>query len=220
MFKIGDRLTLEYQKSPKEVQRFYCRIVEVKDGALLVDSPINEKTKKTAFFMNGTSFIAVFVENNQVYRFETTCIKHISGKIKMLMLTFPGKDQMKRIQRRNYVRVPASLDVAIRADSPVPVHFTTLTSDIGGGGILIHLPKKNMLSEDGHLTIWLVLPMSSGLYCYIKLEGKVVRVFADKNTQKEMASIQFNYEKEKDREPLIRYCFERELQTRRMALKH
>ncbi|WKB37121.1 PilZ domain-containing protein [Terrilactibacillus sp. S3-3] len=126
---------------------------------------------------------------------------------------------MTRIQRRNYVRVTASLDIAIHADRPVPVRFTTLTSDIGGGGTLIHLPDKNILSEGAGVIAWVVLPMSSGLNRYIKLDGTVVRVFTDPTTQKEMASIQFHYAKEKDREPVIRYCFERELQTRRMSLK-
>ncbi|WKB37120.1 hypothetical protein QS257_10630 [Terrilactibacillus sp. S3-3] len=65
MPKVGDRLVLEYRKSPKTFQRFHCRIVEIRDRALLVDSPINEKKKKQHFSWMGRLLLRCLLKTSR-----------------------------------------------------------------------------------------------------------------------------------------------------------
>ncbi|MFD2617659.1 flagellar brake protein [Terrilactibacillus laevilacticus] len=216
MFKIGENLILEYRENANKVKKFRCRITQVElDKGIYIDFPVNIKTRKTEFIPIGTQIHAYYNNNQKVVRFPTFILERKRSKIPMMRLQYPNREEIQSIQRRNYVRVQASVDVAIHFKQQDKEPFTTLSSDIGGGGILINLPAHHELIEEEMVDVWVSLPMQSGQFHYLQFTGRVVRLFNDKKTGSDKASIEFKETTEKHREPIIRYCYEQQLQERR-----
>ncbi|MBM7569808.1 flagellar brake protein [Aquibacillus albus] len=219
LIKIGTPLILEWKKN-QEVERYRCKVVEQTESFIYIDYPINEKTGRTEIFSVGTEFSASFVgQDNSVYRFHTEIKEKKLINIPTLMLDYPIND-LERIQRRKYVRINASVDTAIHDPENNLAPFTTVTHDISGGGVSIVIPNGNGYEfEEGKLlNVWLVLPLESGSYVYIYSTSRVIRVHHRGEGKKNILSLQFDSIKEKDRQHIIRFCFEMQLKVRRRHL--
>ncbi|MCO7127048.1 flagellar brake domain-containing protein [Sporolactobacillus shoreicorticis] len=217
--KVGETLVLEQINDHAQIVRYRCKLAEIKDNALLIGYPIEEKTGKTPVLLNGTAYMAIYISDNQVFRFPTTFIQRISGQVPLMLMSFDGEDSMEGIQRRNYVRVEASLDIAIHSSEGAFRPFATMTSDIGGGGSLINLPNDTGIEEEDQIVSWIALPMTSGSYQYIKVQSRVIKIFNDKHTNGKRAAIKFLLQSERERQPIIRYCFEKQLEARKKLLE-
>ncbi|WP_186577822.1 flagellar brake protein [Aquibacillus kalidii] len=217
MIKIGTSLQLQRYNEDK-LENFKCKIVEKEGSILYIDYPINEETGRTNIFPKGTEFFANFIgDQNSVYRFRTVIMGKKQANIPMLILHYP-EDNIQRIQRREYVRINTTLDTAIHDIEDKIVPFTTVTQDISGGGMSLVIPDKKLKLTGGQLlNIWVVLPMESGALYYIETKSKVIRVVQREN-MKNLLSVKFEMIKDKDREAVIRYCFENQLRERRRGL--
>ncbi|QAS50761.1 pilus assembly protein PilZ [Halobacillus litoralis] len=216
--KIGTPLTLEIQKPhEKEMDRYKCKIVDFDEEKLYIDYPLHTRTGKTGFFLDGSQFQASFVgEDSSVYWFKTEVVTRKKLNIPVIVLTFPGMEELTRIQRRKYVRVDASIDVAVQTGEAL---FSTLTQDVSGGGVMLIQRKTQKLAEGHKLNLTLVLPMNSGDYHYIEATGTVIRVIAAEGNQPDRVSVEFVDIQEKDRQLIIRYCFDQQMQKRMKALR-
>jgi c-di-GMP-binding flagellar brake protein YcgR len=213
LIKVGTVLTLEPKYSEK-VEKYKCKVVELDEGKVYVDYPIHMETNRTVFLLDGMQLKATFVGSDEaVYLFETEVLRRVKQNIPMIMLSYPGDEQLVRVQRRQYVRVDVITDVAVHPLDGEFAPFTTVTSDISAGGAAIVLPNEWMGLKQGMIIeTWFVLHMRSGDYHYLKLRAKIVRLFKD-NVPK--ASLQFLDVSDRDRLVLIRYSFEKQLETRK-----
>ncbi|WP_449620202.1 flagellar brake protein [Robertmurraya sp. Marseille-Q9965] len=218
MMKIGDLLTLELHYSDR-VERYKCKLVERNGQQLYIDYPINMETKRTAFFLDGTQLKCSFImQDGSVYLFESEVVGRVKQKIPMMMLTYPGDDQLIKIQRRQYVRVETAVDVAIHPTNSVFQPFVTVTDDISAGGAAIIVSKKQKLESGTLIDSWFVLPMQNGDFHYFKFEAKVVRnIPLDPNRYK--TSLEFLNIEALERQVLLRFCFDRQLAMRRKGIR-
>ncbi|WNF38008.1 flagellar brake domain-containing protein [Bacillaceae bacterium IKA-2] len=216
MLNIGDTLNLELNEGDdKEKQRFKCRLVDHIKDYFFIDYPINQRTKRVGFFHDGTQFRVSFLGKDQaVYLFETQLQGRKKGRIPMLIIRDPGKEKYIRIQRREHVRVETAIDVAVHPRGEEFPPFTTMTSDISGGGIALVLPLNHQLSGGQDIICWLSLPLQTGEMKFIKVDCHVIRIISNKENSKEKASIKFIDIIERDRQTIISYCFERQLYLR------
>ncbi|MFD2045881.1 flagellar brake protein [Ornithinibacillus salinisoli] len=214
---IGTLLTLEYIKSEKK-EKYKCKVIEKSDTLLIIDYPINIATKKTTVLRKGTQLEVSYVgEDNSVYSF-TSIIK---GKHKLnvpaLSLEIPEKHDISRVQRRQYVRVDTAVDLAVHSlDQSFP-SFSTVTTDVSGGGLSFIIPNGVKVNENMKASVWMVLPMNSGEYQYICVEGEVVRLIDHTNTA-QTASLKFNAITKQSQQNIIRYCFEVQREQRQKEL--
>ncbi|RYL93214.1 flagellar brake protein [Sporolactobacillus sp. THM19-2] len=218
LLKIGEHLILEHNEHDG-MHEYRCRIADIKKHQLLVDYPVDEKTGVKPVWINGTDWMASYVKDEQVFRFHVRLSGRVWQNIPLLCLNFEGEDHFKRVQRRNFVRVEANLDVAVHSEKHEFPPIITLTSDIGGGGTLIILPEEAEIAEGLRVITWLCLPDGSDGRRYVRIRGQVVRIFYDKETHGKRASICFAPEIEKERQPIIRFCFEKQLESRRKLLE-
>ncbi|SFF62117.1 c-di-GMP-binding flagellar brake protein YcgR, contains PilZNR and PilZ domains [Halobacillus alkaliphilus] len=216
--KIGMPFTLEINsKDNEEQEKYKCKLVDHAKGYIYIDYPINVKTDKAAFIMEGTEIQASFItEDQSVYCFKTEVVARKKLNIPVLVLTFPPQKDLIRIQRRKYVRVDASIDVAVQFETQ---SFTAVTQDISGGGAAILEPFHVQMYKYQRVNLTLVLPMNSGENRYVESEGIVVRIIQQDNGKRNQVSIQFENIFEKQRQLIIRYCFEQQMNMRRKALK-
>lgn len=218
MLNIGETVTLEPINNV-DGEKYRCRVVEKKGDKLYIDYPINEQTGRTVFLIDGTQLRASFVgKDNTVYLFETAVLGRYKQTIPMIILTYPGKDGLVRIQRRQYVRIDTAIDVAVHPINKEFYPFVTVTSDISAGGALLILPNNSKVKPGIHIHTWFVLPLLSGEYGYLKLTSKVIRIVPGENGERDKASLELIEVKENERQLLIKFCFERQLLSRKKGL--
>lgn len=211
--KIGTMLILE-PTFTERVEKFRCKVVEISDNVVYIDYPINTFTKKTAFLMDGTQFRATFLnEDKQSMAFNTQVVGRKGGNIPMIILTLPPKEEWIKIQRREYVRVETSADVAIEYAG---IYQQYVTVDISAGGILVKVRGGTHFSEGVEVNLMIVLPFSNGDIRYVQTTANVVRIF--ERDQGVYASIQFTDTDEIDKQYIVRFCFERQLYIRKREL--
>lgn len=218
MIKIGTMITLEKQADDEELQQFRCRVVEKKGSTLYIDYPINTKTGRTDFFPNGTFLFAYFVgEDQSIYKFYTEIVNRKREKVPMLLIRF-DQNKLTKIQRREYVRVNANLDVSISDPEGELDTFTTITKDISGGGLAVILPPDVEVRPAIPLDLVIVLRMKDDKIDYVFTQAEAIRVFNQSEDSKQLLSMKFINIYEQDRQKIIQFCFETQLKARRKGL--
>jgi c-di-GMP-binding flagellar brake protein YcgR len=133
-------------------------------------------------------------------------------------LAYPGEDHVNRIQRREFVRIDVTLDVAVHPVNNEFQPFVAVTTDISAGGAAIILPKSTKLKQDQELIVWFSLPFQNEKIEYIKIKAKIVRFLSMENELFQKAPLQFLEIDEATRQTLLRYCFNQQIQLRRKGL--
>ncbi len=219
MLNIGDTLYLDIEDEKEEKQSFKCRLVDKVQEYFFIDFPINIQTKKVGFFHDGTQFAASFIGKDQaVYSFQTQLVGRKKGRIPMLIIRDPGRDKYIRIQRRQHVRVDASVDVAVHPTDTEFTPFVSVTADISGGGLALVLPRNHSIPVGRDILCWLSLPLQTGEIKYVQALCHVIRIIPTKDSPREKASIQFTKINENDRQTIIRFVFERQLYLRKKGI--
>ena len=211
--KIGTILTLE-PTFTERVEKFRCRIVEQSDNVIYIDYPINVLTKKTAYLVDGAQFRATFMNDAKLsFAFNTEVLGRKGGTVPMISLSCPPESEFIKIQRREYVRVETNVDVAIEFEGNF---MQFITEDISAGGVAVVLNKPVAFNDGDYIKLTLVLPYTNGDIKYIQTSAVVVRIFSKDQIQ--VASIQFTDTDDLDKQHIVRFCFERQLQLRKKEL--
>ena len=211
--KIGTMLILEPTYTER-VEKFRCKVVEQKDGVIYIDYPINTITKKTAFLIDGAQFRVTFNdESKQSFAFNTEVLGRKKGNIPMIMLSCPPDEEFIKIQRREFVRVETPVDVAVEYDN----RFTQLVADdISAGGVLLALQGSINFKIGDEVRLTIVLPYTNKEIHYVQTKALVVTTFERNN--RTLASVQFTDTDDIDKQYIVRFCFERQLQIRKKEL--
>ncbi|MBY0122569.1 flagellar brake protein [Bacillus sp. S/N-304-OC-R1] len=218
MIKIGDVLFLEPRHS-ENVEKYKCRVVETADNCIYIDYPINMKTERTVFLIDGTQLKGTFVTGDgTVFLFECEVLRRSMANIPMIILSYPGADQLVKIQRRQFVRIETAVDVAVHPTGGEFEPFVTVTDDISAGGAAIINDKSRPLTQNIVLQTWFVLPMQNGEAYYLKLNSKIVRI-VELNEWKSLISLQFIDISAADRQLLLRFCFDRQLAYKKRGIE-
>jgi c-di-GMP-binding flagellar brake protein YcgR len=217
MISIGDVLTLEPKYSDL-VERYKCKLVEQKGNDLYIDYPINLKTNRTVFLLDGTQLKVSFVASDgSVYLFDTEVKGRAKQNIPMLILTFPGKEHLIKIQRRQFVRVETPMDIAIHPTNSEFKPFTGITEDISAGGAAVLVPPNINIQAGMVINTYFVLPMQNGDYHYLRLNCKVIRVI-ERNQSRNKVSLQFLDLTSNQRQHILRFSFERQLALKKKSI--
>lgn len=212
--KIGTILILEPTFS-KTLEKFRCKVVEERENAVLIDYPTNTLTNKTSFLMEGTQLRASFVEDAiAAYAFQTEVLGRVQGNIPMVMLSFPGNDQVIKVQRREFVRVDTPVDMAVEFEG----NFSQFVAeDISAGGSALIINQPVAFKEGDTISLTISLPFSNGDIKYIQTKASVVRFWVKGEIR--IASIQFVETDDVDKQQIVRFCFDRQLLKRRKGVE-
>lgn len=209
MLSIGSIISLVLNDQD-EKKHFKSKIVDIGDQCFMIDYPTQVDTGRTAFLTDGTEMTVIFTDDQKgSFQFATKIMGRLKRQIPMLTLLYPGNDQLHKIQRREYVRVETSVDVAVNDHLS---YEQLVTKDISGGGLALILRKGVSLSASEQLELTIVLPFPNDEIEYIQATASVVRVIEQDG--RTIASIRFEEITENDRQQIIRFCFLRQLQLR------
>lgn len=202
----------EAAEQQQEMMLYKTRIVEVTDDSLVVEIPINRETGQFRLFSVGTALYGwVLDETGTPCRFPTRVQGHKLDNIPLLVLERPDPRSIIRIQRRQYVRVPAVLDVTLRCGDAV---HTVRTLDISGGGLKCAVPDLRPFPVGTAVEGVVVLPHPQ--CTAVTFAGTVVRTQPPAEKGKPAAvSIRFDRISEKERQAIVQFCFRTQLRARR-----
>ena len=118
--------------------------------------PLMCQTGKVAFLVDGTQLKASYTDDEKgTYLFDTEVLNKVKGNIPMMQLLLPPEETFIKIQRRQFVRIDTSVDIAIHPIEGAFVPFRAVTDDLSAGGAAIRL-KKNIKSKRCLFYLYLV----------------------------------------------------------------
>lgn len=215
--KIGTVLTLVYKQPGNEVEEYHCKVIERNKHYLIIDYPIHKRTKKTSLLPMGAILSANYIgDDHAVYQFLTKMVAKVKMNVPAIAIAIPKKEDIKRIQRREFVRVHTTIDTAIHSLKRTFEPFTTVTTDISGGGMSVIMPKNLELEIGEIFETWLALEFKSGTFHYVYTKAQVV--FTNNRNNLNAISVKFLDLKQKDQQMIIRYTFEKQREARKKEL--
>ncbi|MFC3882743.1 flagellar brake protein [Bacillus songklensis] len=217
---IKEGLLLRLEPFAEDIDdKFNSKVVEREDDRLFISYPVNEETGKTTFMLDGTQLKVSFIgKDNVIYSFQSEVIGRAKKTFPVLALRYPGDKRVIRIQRRQYVRVPASISIAIHPLEYNFEPFVTVTEDISAGGIAAIVNHPVHIPSNVKVNVWLTLPMHSNEMNYLQLQARVVRLDQKSENKLGKLSLQFLDMDERDQDRIIRFVFEQQFELKRKGL--
>ncbi|MGY5387725.1 flagellar brake protein [Bacillus spizizenii] len=214
MIGIGENVLLEYIEG-NELKKAKSKAVSIENNELLIAYPVDVVTGRTVILHNDMEVTVEFVGKDEVpYRFTSRIKGKVKEKLQMICLEVPPSEKMKRIQRRQYVRTDAVLDVLIQP--PNKEEFCTLSYNISAGGIAVILAEGRSLQSGESLRLIISLSEEENTR-QIETEAVVRRIFDDLKSGKRKMTLEYTGIAASDQQFLLQYCIRRQLNKRRKA---
>ncbi|WP_214878241.1 PilZ domain-containing protein [Exiguobacterium sp. ERU653] len=212
MLKEGQELRIEVEGRAEGK----TKIAAITDQVVWIESPSDMTTLKT-FFLHEEEQLRVyfFQGENQLYAFDTKVVKRISDAQMTLRYAFhlPDEKKIKRIQRREYLRVPEMIDVKVLAvDGDSFESFETTSLDVSAGGMKI-IANRAPIEVDESLIVVFRIEDEIGSDQLFRVKSRLVRIH--KQEVKQELSLAFEDLTSRDQETILRYCFRIQLEARK-----
>lgn len=213
--KVNDILFIQVasEDEAKSNEEHKARIADIGEDFIAMEVPLSTKTGKLKRLYPGDQLSAYFITDGGVKNyFNTEVLGFREETIRLVIIKPPDPDQVTKVQRRNYLRVPAMLEVAIKLQNKLQI--TAMTDDVGGGGLSFvtedHIPFRQSESISG----WLLIHYRNGGLDHMQFQAEVVRI-KDLEAGKKLVMCSFTDIQDTERQKVIRYCFERQLEFRK-----
>ncbi|MEC1877048.1 MULTISPECIES: cyclic di-GMP receptor DgrA [Bacillus] len=214
MIEIGENVLLEYIEE-NELKKAKSKAVSIENNELLIAYPVDVVTGRTVILHNDIEVTVEFVGKDEVpYRFISRIKGKVKDKLQMICLEMPPREKMKRIQRRQYVRTDAVLDVQIQPGNEEEIR--TLSYNISAGGIAVVLADGLSFQSGESLRLVIRLPEEEHTR-QIETEAVVRRIFNDPKSEKRKMTLEYSEIAAGDQQALLQYCIRRQLNKRRKA---
>ncbi|AOY03956.1 cyclic di-GMP receptor DgrA [Bacillus subtilis] len=214
MIEIGENVLLEYIEE-NELKKAKSKAVSIENNELLIAYPVDVVTGRTVILHNDMEVTVEFVGKDEVpYRFISRIKGKVKDKLQMICLEMPPREKMKRIQRRQYVRTDAVLDVQIQPGNEEEIR--TLSYNISAGGIAVVLDEGLSFQSGESLRLIIRLPEEEHTR-QIETEAVVRRIFNDPKSGKRKMTLEYSEIAAGDQQALLQYCIRRQLNKRRKA---
>ncbi|MCY7797467.1 flagellar brake domain-containing protein [Bacillus spizizenii] len=212
MIEIGENVLLEYIEE-NELKKAKSKAVSIENNELLIAYPVDVVTGRTVILHNDMEVTVEFVGKDEVpYRFTSRIKGKVKEKLQMICLEVPPSEKMKRIQRRQYVRTDAVLDVQIQPTNKE--EFRTLSYNISAGGIAVILADGRSFQSGESLRLIISLLEEENTR-QIETEAVVRRIFDDLKSGKCKMTLEFTEIAASNQQFLLQYCIRRQLNKRR-----
>jgi c-di-GMP-binding flagellar brake protein YcgR len=194
-------------------QEYKSRIADVSDTTISMEIPIHEKTGKLKRLYVGDEISAYFVTEGGVKNYFNSCILGFTDDVvRLVVIKKPDPQSITKVQRRNFLRVPAELEIAVKYSNEL--QFVALTDDVGGGGVSFVCDGYIPLKVQQNLSCWLLIHYKNNQIEHVPFKGEIVRI-NPLETGKQRVMMRFSEITDRDRQHIIRYCFERQLDFRK-----
>lgn len=211
MLQIGDAITIEYVNENKEVKTAKSKVLENDNTDICINYPADKETGRTIYLNQQTEITVFFFDEKQIpYK----CTSEVIGKrkkdIPMIVISIPPKEEMIRLQRREYLRVDTMVKATITQNGEKA--FDTFIVNMSAGSVAIAVPEGVSLKEYGEVMTEFELPLKE--LVKIKAIAEMNRVYQDEKTGKTRAIMEFSEITNDHQQHIMKYCFQQQLLTR------
>ncbi|MFF2415676.1 flagellar brake protein [Bacillus safensis] len=211
MLQIGDAITIEYVNENKEVKTAKSKVLENNNDDIFINYPADKETGRTIYLNQQTEITVFFFDENQIpYKCKSEVIGKRKEDIPMIVISIPPKEEMVRLQRREYLRVDTMIKATIMQADEEP--FDTFIVNISAGGVAISVPEGVSLKDYGEVAIEFELPLKEPVK--IKAVAEMNRVYQDEQSGKTRAIMEFSEITNDHQQHIMKYCFQQQLLTR------
>ncbi|AFM42690.1 putative glycosyltransferase [Desulfosporosinus acidiphilus SJ4] len=189
--------------------KYRTRIEEVGQKIITVGAPYDKG--EVVPLREGTKVVITFWDHLSAYEFEGEIMQRIAVPVPMLVLKFP--DSITKVQRRNYVRVPAAFDLSfkvVKEDGLSDLLRGTMV-DFSGGGVRFITDEP--VENKALLYVQLGLPNGE-----IQTPARVCRTETMEKNQRYTVTAEFFDLSERERDQIIKCVFERQREMRKKGL--
>ncbi len=197
---------------------YKARVAEIKDGFLFTEIPMEEQGNKYGIFQIGSLLRVWYIaKDKQKKQFFTQVLgREKLNNFPLMKITLPTIDDILTKQRREFFRVNIRTEFAMRKLSENNIWFVYNTSDLSGGGFSYISDKKETIG--GLYEIWLkITTKNNGENLFVKFIGELIRI-SELNNMYYKNTIKIVNIMEKDRQKIIRFCFEKEIELNNKGL--
>ncbi|MDO7905094.1 PilZ domain-containing protein [Paenibacillus sp. JX-17] len=213
--KVNEMLYLQLASAetqePKE--EFKSRVAEMKEDSLLIEIPFSQENgrQKRLHLGEELSIYYISADGKKSY-FNSYVLGFLEDQIQLVRIRKPEPEGITAFQRRGFLRVNASLEIAVKFHHDF-TRFLARTRDVSGGGLSFYGDSRHPLTEGQPLSCWLLINYRNGTVEHMPFEGEVVRI-QDQEAGPAIVMLKFTDIKDAERQKVIKYCFERQLETR------
>lgn len=189
--------------------KYRTRIEEVGERLLLVGAPFEHG--ELVPLREGTKVKITFWDEAAAYSFEGKIMQRIAVPVPLFVLELP--DTVAKVQRRNFVRVPALFPVTFRMvtlKGLSDLHKATML-DLSGGGM--RFTTKERVENRSLLYTQLSLPTGE-----LQTPVRVIRVEKVEDAKLYRVSTEFHEILERERDRIIRCVFDIQRAMRKKGL--
>ncbi|HZK85073.1 MAG TPA: flagellar brake domain-containing protein [Desulfosporosinus sp.] len=208
--KLSIGLAVELVVREGEYKGIYrTRIEEVGERILIVGAPFDHG--ELVPLREGSKVKLTFWDEVAAYSFEGRILRRIADPIPMFVLQLP--DSVVKVQRRNYVRVPACYSLAFQSvtrEGLSDLHNGTLL-DLSGGGM--RFVTKTRVENNSLLYAILTLPKGE-----LRTPVRVCRADKTEESRHYTVSVEFHDITERERDQIIRCVFDFQRAMRKKGL--
>lgn len=205
-----------------EEKKYKALVADSTSEHIMLTYPIEEKSGRTSLLLDGwTVYVSYNHPDGAQYEFLSVIVGKQRENIPMLVLLKPAKDNIRRIQRRDYLRVPAKVELEFSWQAQDGQKtYTGLTVDISGGGIKfvckagIPFPEENIIACQLYLPEINTQNKKTNQELCIPLKAKIIRQPMPDGNGLQTVAVTYEEIAELHRERIIRYCFFRQLEIR------
>lgn len=213
--KINQTLFLQVANVDEnaEKEEYKSRISDEGDDSFSMEVPIDVKSGKLKRLYVSDMISAYYVSNDGVKNyFNTEVLGFTKDVLKWVIIKKPQLDAITKVQRRTFLRVTADLEVAVKLSEHFK--FLAITEDVGGGGISFVCNGSVPIKQSDMVSCWLLVPYRNGSIDHVPFKGDLVRV-KPLETGRQLVMLSYTDITDADRQRVIRYCFERQLDFRK-----
>ncbi|MCR4440953.1 MAG: flagellar brake domain-containing protein [Peptococcaceae bacterium] len=214
ILKVGQLVAIDIADEQERSARYRSRVENLEKEELVLASPI--KNRVPIFLSRGTPVNVWYWDNIAIYTFRSVVLRSAVENVPVVLVEYPEK--IERVQNREYVRVPYSLEVQLKWEDylgqAMEVHCKS--RDLSGGGMMLVLIKPIKLEKN------------TDVYIDFELDGRPFKTMGSviwndweidsDGIERNIIGIKFTFLSEKERQYLIKHVYQKQIELRRKGL--
>jgi c-di-GMP-binding flagellar brake protein YcgR len=215
LMKINQTLYLQVASldETNAMSEYKARIADISTDEVKFEIPIDVKTGKLKRLRLNEQISGYYLTDNGVKNvFTSEVIGFDSDIVNLVIIRRPPEDNIQREQRRSFLRVPASLEIALKKQDDS--RFTALTLDISGGGVSLSCSHNDKIVISEQFSCWLLIKYKNGWIEHVPFKSEVVRVISNEKG-KQIVMMRFIEIMGFEQQKIMKYCFERQFDMRK-----
>lgn len=189
--------------------KYRSRIEEIGEKIVSIGAPYERG--EVVPLREGTKIQITFWDETAAFSFEADIMQRVAVPVPIFILQLP--DSVEKVQRRNYVRVPAVFPVAFQLVTRQGLSDIkkAMMLDLSGGGM--RFSTKELVENKSILYVHLTLPNGE-----MQTPVRVCRVEWIENANRYRISVEFHDIPERERDKIIRCVFDIQRAMRKKGL--